>query len=230
MKNYKSIALGCALLLGMSCCLTGCTASGKTGNASKTKTEQQETIEKAETQDINDVHLRDKDSLYENDDETSVVTMYLTVSQGNSSEGTNHTWKEINSYSAYDYDKMGVDRYQTAALLQVGDESGPQSGEVGYGENVPNATVQLRHNLWITRVWRTKTVFKVPCKRNCAYTSLCQLFKTVKAAVYHTAILNCKHTRDQALLLIFHHVVKTICLTNNILVTRKGILHQTDSL
>lgn len=41
---------------------------------------------KAETQDINDVHLRDKDSLYENDDETSVVTMYLTVSRGNSSE------------------------------------------------------------------------------------------------------------------------------------------------
>lgn len=144
MKNYKSIALGCALLLGMSCCLTGCTASGETGNASETKTEQQETIEKAETQDINDVHLRDKDSLYENDDETSVVTMYLTVSQGNSSEGTNHTWKEINSYSVYDYDKMGVDRYQTAALLQIGDESGPQSGEVGYGENVPNATVQIR--------------------------------------------------------------------------------------
>ena len=65
MKNYKLIALGCALLLGMSCCLTGCTASGKTGNASETKTEQQETIEKAKTQDINDVHLRDKDSLYE---------------------------------------------------------------------------------------------------------------------------------------------------------------------
>ena len=64
----------------MSCCLTGCTASGETGNVSETKTEQQETIEKAKTQDINDVHLRDKDSLYENDDETSVVTMYLTVS------------------------------------------------------------------------------------------------------------------------------------------------------
>ena len=35
--------------------------------------------------------------------------MYLPVSRGNSSEGTDHTWKEINSYSAYDYDKMGVD-------------------------------------------------------------------------------------------------------------------------
>ena len=119
MKKYKLLALGCALLLGMSCCLTGCTTPEKTGDTSKKQTEQQEEIKKAETQDINDVHLRDKDSLYENDDETSVVTMYLTVSRGNSSEGTAHTWKEINSYSAYDYDKMGVERYQTAALLQV---------------------------------------------------------------------------------------------------------------
>ena len=79
MKKYKLLALGCALLLGMSCCLTGCTTPEKTGDTSKKQTEQQEEIKKAETQDINDVHLRDKDSLYENDDETSVVTMYLTV-------------------------------------------------------------------------------------------------------------------------------------------------------
>lgn len=153
----------CALLLGMSCCLTGCTTPEKTGDTSKKQTEQQEEIKKAETQDINDVHLRDKDSLYENDDETSVVTMYLTVSRGNSSEGTDHTWKEINSYSAYDYDKMGVDRYQTAALLQVGDESGPQSGEVGYGENVPNATVQIRGQ---TSSRNAQKNYKIELKKN----------------------------------------------------------------
>ena len=89
--------------------------------------------------------------------------MYLTVSQGNSSEGTNHTWKEINSYSAYDYDKMGVDRYQTAALLQVGDESGPQSGEVGYGENVPNATVQIRGQ---TSSSNAQKNYKIELKKN----------------------------------------------------------------
>ena len=163
MKKYKLLALGCALLLGMSCCLTGCTTLENTGDTSKKQTEQQEEIEKAETQDIDDVHLRDKDSLYENDDETSVVTMYLTVSQGNSSEGTDHTWKEINSYSAYDYDKMGVDRYQTAALLQVGDESGPQSGEVGYGENVPNATVQIRGQ---TSSRNSQKNYKIELKKN----------------------------------------------------------------
>ena len=37
----------------------------KQGDTSKKQTEQQEEIKKAETQDINDVHLRDKDSLYE---------------------------------------------------------------------------------------------------------------------------------------------------------------------
>ncbi|MFR4625803.1 MAG: hypothetical protein ACLT8Y_03970 [Dorea formicigenerans] len=39
---------------------------------------------------------------------------------------------------------MGVDRYQVAGLLQVGDENGPTSGNVGYAEEVPNATVQIR--------------------------------------------------------------------------------------
>ena len=101
-------------------------------------------VVKEATEDINQVHLRDKETLYENDDEDSVVTMYLTVSSGNSSENTDHSWEEINSYSAYDYEDMGVERYQVNGLLQVGDENGPVVGEVGYGESVPNATVQIR--------------------------------------------------------------------------------------
>lgn len=88
--------------------------------------------------------LRDRDSLYENDEEDGVVTMYLTVRRGNKAEGTDHSWKDINSYSAYDYQQMGIDRYQVEGLLQVGDETGPLSGELGYGENVPNATIQIR--------------------------------------------------------------------------------------
>ncbi|MDO5416487.1 MAG: CotH kinase family protein, partial [Lachnospiraceae bacterium] len=99
---------------------------------------------KEQPRDINQMHLRDKDLLYENQDPDSVVTMYLTVSRGNDAENTNHSWEEINTYSAYDYEEMGVSRYQTAALLQVGDENGPLEGQVGYGEVVPNATVQIR--------------------------------------------------------------------------------------
>ena len=163
MKFYKLIAISCAVLFAVSSCLTGCTFSGQDKAASGEKKQTEESVKKEEVQDINEVHLRDKDSLYANDDETSVVTMYLTVSKGNSSEGTNHTWEEINTYSAYDYEKMGVARYQSAALLQVGDESGPKSGEVGYGEDVPNATVQIRGQ---TSSRNAQKNYKIELKKN----------------------------------------------------------------
>lgn len=90
------------------------------------------------------IHLRDKDLLYDQYDDTEIVTMYLTVSSGNAGEGTNHTWEEVNTYSAYDYDRMGVDRYKVAGLLQVGDKDGLVAGELGYGQVAPNCTVQIR--------------------------------------------------------------------------------------
>lgn len=97
----------------------------------------------ATTADINSLHLRDVDSLYTAAPE-KIVTMYLTVREGNASDGTNHTWQEVNTYSAYYYDELGIDRYKVAALLQVGDENGPVEGQLGYGQTVPNATVQIR--------------------------------------------------------------------------------------
>ena len=100
--------------------------------------------EKAPLEDINSVHLRDNPELYTVYDDSGVVTMYLTVSRGNDSENTNHSWAQINHYSAYDYEAMGVPRYQVNALLQVGDETGPLPGELGYGAEAPNATVQIR--------------------------------------------------------------------------------------
>ena len=90
------------------------------------------------------VHLRDNPELYTVYDDSGVVTMYLTVSRGNDSENTNHSWAQINHYSVYDYEAMGVPRYQVNAILQVGDENGPLPGELGYGVEAPNATVQIR--------------------------------------------------------------------------------------
>ena len=97
---------------------------------------------KASLEDINSVHLRDNPELYTVYDDSGVVTMYLTVSRGNDSENTNHSWAEINHYSVYDYETMGVPRYQVNALLQVGDENGPLPGELGYAVEAPNATVR----------------------------------------------------------------------------------------
>lgn len=88
--------------------------------------------------------LRDKKDLYTAYEPEDVVTMYLTVSSGNEGERTNHTWSEINTYSVYDYEDMGVDRYKVEGLLQVGDESGPLPGNLGYGQVSPNCTIQIR--------------------------------------------------------------------------------------
>lgn len=101
-------------------------------------------VEKEAYPDLGQIPLRDNKLLYANDNEDSVVTMYLTVRRGSAGEGTNHSWEEINRYSVYDYEDMGVDRYQVEGLLQVGDENGPLPGELGYGDRTPNATVQIR--------------------------------------------------------------------------------------
>ncbi len=127
--------------------LYGCGAAGENDKAKEKSTELMEETDwqdnRGQEDKTQNKKLHDKDSLY-TDDETSVVTMYLTVSSGNASDNTNHTWKEINSYSVYDYNEMGVDRYAVNGLLQVGDENGPVEGELGYGQLAPNATVTIR--------------------------------------------------------------------------------------
>ena len=117
----------------------GCSQFEKAVNTSLGTKVDNDDIDKS-----SDIHIRDKNLLYSQYDNTEIVTMYLTVSSGNAGEGTNHTWEEINTYSAYDYDRMGVDRYKVAGLLQVGDENGLTVGELGYGQIAPNCTVQIR--------------------------------------------------------------------------------------
>ena len=120
--------------------LSGCSSQDE---SSTKKVKKQDKIKKAEASDQSK-HLRDKDELYEVYDDSGIVTMYLTVSRGNSSENTDHSWAEINTYSVYDYADMGVTRYQVMGLLQPGDEDGPVAGEVGYGEPAPRLPVHCR--------------------------------------------------------------------------------------
>ncbi len=88
--------------------------------------------------------LRDRDAIYADDDETSVVCMYLTVRRGNSADSTDHTWEEVNAHSKYWYIEQGIDQYACEAILQVGDETGPLPEQLGYTALVPNATVTIR--------------------------------------------------------------------------------------
>lgn len=101
-------------------------------------------VEKQALSNTDEFHLRDKKPLYTAQSPTEVVTMYLTVSSGNEAENTNHTWEEVNTYSVYDYERMGVDRYKVEGLLQIGDENGILAGELGYNQVSPNCTVQIR--------------------------------------------------------------------------------------
>ncbi len=128
-----------SLLLSMCLIFSGCTSEVK---EETTKTPQES--KKKATDIPKDFKLRDKEDLYNMFDPTEVVTMYLTVSRGNEGENTDHSWSEINTYSVYDYEDMGVDRYKVEGLLQVGDENGPKSGQIGYNQISPNCTVQIR--------------------------------------------------------------------------------------
>jgi len=157
----KSAIRRAAALLVLFCIgLSGC---GLNDGAYIPKEGESVNVEKIPTPDINGTNIYDKNSVYMYDDEESVVTMYLTVRKGSKSEGANHTWEEVNTYSKYDYENMGIDRYKVEALLQVGDEDGPAAGELGFGSKVPNALVQIRG--WSTSR-HTQKSYKITLREN----------------------------------------------------------------
>lgn len=119
--------------------LTGCAGESV---GSTTLVSDDETYETT-GQSSQDYELKDKKSLYK-EENNDIVTMYLTVGQGNEEDGTNHTWTEINSYPLSYYEEHAMEPYKCEAVLQVGDEAGPVEDEFGYSDRTPNATVQLR--------------------------------------------------------------------------------------
>ena len=158
-KFHKAIGLPFLLLLALG--FAGCAdpSDGVPGE-SKDATSVEITVEKEseegagsdeqeirsyEKAEMKDSRLYDDPKLYAEYNSSDVIVMYLTVSNGNETDGSNHTWDEVNTYSVYDYDAMGVDRYKVDGILQI-DETGngltPDS--FGYGELVPNVSVQVR--------------------------------------------------------------------------------------
>ncbi len=134
LKYLRAVSAAVASVL----ILCSCSSSPKITETSGKRPDNNQAV------DISDYKLRDKSDLYKMDDSMKVTDMYLTVSRGNDAEGTNHSWSEINTYSVYDYERMGVDRYKVEGLLQIADENGPIPGELGYGQQSPNCTIQIR--------------------------------------------------------------------------------------
>lgn len=143
-KRLSSGILMLLLVVGMG--LTGCGSQDKTEDDTEIAIEQETQGTPVEKEKLSeeDGSVQEKKSVYDQDQETSVVTMYLTVQEGNASDNTNHTWSEINTYSTYYYEENDLDRYNCEAILQVGDENGPVEGEFGYEDTIPNAAVQIR--------------------------------------------------------------------------------------
>lgn len=139
-KRLSSGILSVLLIL----CITGCGVEEETTAKENQETELQGTYVEKEELSEDTYSLREDKSIYAQDEETSVVTMYLTVQEGNAADNTNHTWTEINQYSTYYYEDNNLDRYNCEAILQIGDENGPVAGEFGYDDTVPNAAVQIR--------------------------------------------------------------------------------------
>lgn len=137
-RFHKLPRPACAAL-ALSLCLTACG-----GPPAEKPAESARSVQVEETKEIGQTRPKDKSALYQNNDPYDVISMYLTVRRGNDSDNTNHSWEEVNTYSTYYYDENNLDRYKVEGLLQVGDETGPLPGELGYQAMTPNATVQIR--------------------------------------------------------------------------------------
>ena len=119
----------------------------KSGMASNIDTPGVTPVFKEAPVNINSLPLRDNPNIYQYDDPDSVVTMYVTVWQGTSSDNTNHTWKEVNDSTKFFFENMEqVEVNKADALIQVGDENGPTPGELGYGDILPNSIISIRGN------------------------------------------------------------------------------------
>lgn len=135
MKRVNKIT---ALLLA-ALMLSGCAA-----NSAAPEAPEVSAVQAVPKETLSEGNIRDNDALYEGHDPTSVISMYLTVSTGNEADSSDHTWSEVNAHSTYYYDDLGIDRYKVEGILQIDDGNGLGEGSYGYGETVPNVTVQIR--------------------------------------------------------------------------------------
>lgn len=133
----------CACLAALCLLLTGCTQQASQPEETAQPQEEREPVEKVPLSDINDRTLTDKLSLYEEYDPVEPVCFYITVVGGNEADGTNHTFEEVNSYVNLQ-GMTGVEKIYSECIFQVGDETGPLPGEVGYDAVGSNATINVR--------------------------------------------------------------------------------------
>lgn len=97
-------------------------------------------------QDIDTVGMTENKSIYSEDDPLSLVYFYVTVQRGDAGSDTDHSFAEVNSAVRFVEDSHVANDIFARAIVQVGDETGPQPGMLGYGAAASNATIRVRGN------------------------------------------------------------------------------------
>ncbi len=141
MRKNQRYRLLC-LFLAIACFLSACSATDSEGSLFDRLLDSllpQTAYSKSENSPLDTVV--DADSLYEDTLEPKVL--YLTVSQGNAANHSNHTWNELHVHDLDWYAETGEEVYRCEATVQFGDEVGPLRGEYGFNASAPNATVRL---------------------------------------------------------------------------------------
>lgn len=118
--------------------------SGETEVPAATSAPGFATVETA--RDIDTVGMEENKSIYDDDDPLSVVYFYVTVQRGDAGSDTDHSFAEVNSAVRFVEDSHVANDIFARAIVQVGDETGPQPGMLGYEATASNATIRVRGN------------------------------------------------------------------------------------
>ena len=136
-----------AVMIGLLLLLGGCTPDGEPGqdtaDLAPEATDNTRAVDKVPVDDINALPLTDNTALYEDQGGSTLSYFYITVRGGSAADGTDHTLSEVNGYTTSQA-LLGEEKVKTGIIFQVGDESGPLPDEVGYGETMSNATMNVR--------------------------------------------------------------------------------------
>lgn len=141
-----------AILAVLAAALAG-TSDTAAGDAEPSPTPSAATAETA--RDIDTVGMEENKSIYDADDPTSLVYFYVTVQRGDEGSDTDHSFAEVNSSVRFVEDSHVANDIFSRAIVQVGDENGPQPGMLGYGETQSNATIRVRGNSSSVRVQKS---------------------------------------------------------------------------
>ena len=96
--------------------------------------------------DIDALGMAEDKTVYSADDPLSVVCFYVTVQRGDAGSDTDHSFAEVNSAVRFVEDSHVENDIYARAIVQVGDETGPLPGMLGYGQDHANATIRVRGN------------------------------------------------------------------------------------